>query len=637
MADSRSIRFALALAGAMAPSAAVEAAEHEAPMLAERVAAGELPPLAVRLPERPEIIAPVDEIGRYGGTLRRALAGSNDHNNILRIVGPQGLTRWNADWTAPLPNVAESWDVEDEGRAFVFHLRPGMKWSDGHPFGADDILFNVDDLMLNPDFGPVPARYVIGGEPVAVEKIDDVTVRFTFAAPFGSFPAELASPRGQHPVLHPRHYCGQFHPDHADDIEALLKAENVPDWPTLFQNKCGDIEIPARWGNPDKPTLDPWVIVEPYAGGATRVTLERNPYFWQVDTEGNQLPYIDAITNTVMSDSQAVILEAIAGRIDLQARHLDNPADRPVLAQNREAGGYDFFETYSTGGTLLLLQPNLNHKDEELRDLFNKKDFRVALSLGMDRKRMIDIALLGQGEPWQYGPYRDSPLFHERIATQFLDYDPETANALLDDLGLSRRDAEGFRLLPSGRRVAFKVDVIPTLFTEALDLLELTAQDWEKLGIDMEINSIERSFFFERVSSNYDHDWAVWPANAGWQQGTLLQEMVPIWQGARYGIGWWKWVTSDGKQGVEPPGHVKKRLALNDEARAAVTFDEYKRVVHEIADIAADQFEVIGTSTDLPRYGIVGDRLRNVPGSMPSSFDYPTPAPTLPQQYFFAE
>ena len=164
-------------------------------------------------------------------------------------------------------------------------------------------------------------------------------------------------------MLHPKHYCSQFHAAYAENIDALLQQEGAPDWPTLFQNKCGDIEIPARWGNPDKPTLDPWVISEPYTGGATRVVLERNPYFWQVDTAGNQLPYIDRIENVVLRDVQAVILEAIAGRIDLQARHIDNPADRPVLAENRAAGGYDFYETYATGATLLLLQPNLTHKD----------------------------------------------------------------------------------------------------------------------------------------------------------------------------------------------------------------------------------------------------------------------------------
>lgn len=628
--------IALFTMGLALPAAA--AADYaQSPTLDAAVESGTLPPVAERLPQSPEVIEPYDSIGQYGGVIRRALAGSNDHNNILRIVGPQGLTRWNADWTEPLPNVAESWEVEDDGRSFVFHLRPGMRWSDGHPFNADDILFNVDDLMLNADFGPVPSRYVIAGEPMSAEKIDDLTIRFTFAAPFGSFPAELASPRGQHPVLHPKHYCSQFHGSYAADIDALLQQEGAPDWPTLFQSKCGDIEIPARWGNADKPTLDPWVITEPYTGGATRVVLERNPYFWQVDTAGNQLPYIDRIENVVLRDVQAVILEAIAGRIDLQARHIDNPADRPVLAENREAGGYDFYETFATGGTLLLLQPNLTHKDPELNEVFNQKDFRVALSLGMDRQAIIDIALLGQGEPWQYGPYEESPLYHEQMAKQYLDYDPARANELLDGLGYTERDAEGYRLLPSGRRLSFQVDVIPVLFAEAVDMLELISAQWQELGVEMQINSLERSFFFERVSSNWDHDWAVWPAAMGWQQGTLLQEMVPIWMGARYGIGWWQWFQSNGEKGVEPPDHVKRRFELNEASRAAVTFEEYRKAVHEMADIAADQFEIIGTSTDLPRYGIVSTRLRNVPPSMPNSFDYPTPSPTLPQQYYFAE
>lgn len=620
-----------------APAAAAVAEYHEAPALAARVVAGELPPIAERLPARPEVVQPRDQVGTYGGTLRRGLSGSNDGNNILRIVGSQGLTRWDPAWTRVVPNVAESWELEDGGRAFVFRLRPGMRWSDGHPFTADDVLFNVNDLLLNEEFGPTPSRYVIGGAPLAVERIDDHTVRFRFAAPFGSFPAELASPRGQHPVLHPKHYCSRFHPAHNPDLPALLKQENAPDWPSLLERKCGDVEIPSRWANLEKPTLDPWIINEPYVGGATRVRLERNPYFWQVDTAGNQLPYIDTVSNIITGNAESLILEALGGRIDMQDRHLDSPADRPVLAENREKGSYDFFETAPPGGNLLLLQPNLTHKDPELRELFNQRDFRVALSLAIDRNEIIDVALLGEGQAWQYGPFEDHPLYHERIATQHLAFDPVRADAMLDGLGYTRRDAENFRLLPSGRRMAFKVDVIPVLLSGAVDVLELVSRQWARVGVDMQINSMERSFFFERVSASYDHDWAVWSGAANWMQGTLLQEMVPIFQGARYGIGWVKWFDTGGRGGVEPPDHVRRRKQLNDAARAAVDPAEYRRLVHAIADIAADQFEIIGISKDLPRYGIKSDRLRNVPASMPQSFDYPTPGPTLPQQYFFAE
>ena len=317
---------------------------RESPILAARVAKGELPPVAERLPRDPEVITPFAEIGSYGGTLHGGLTGSNDHNSILRMVGPQGFTRWNLDWTEVVPNLASRWDIEGDGRSFVFHLRPGTKWSDGVPFTAADVLFNMNDVFLNKGFGSVPSRYVIGGKPVKVEKVDDFAVRFTFAEPYGSFLADLASPRGQHPTLFPKHYCQQFHADYNPDAAKLAAAAGQSTWQALFTSKCGDIEIPARWGNPEKPTLDPWVITEPYVGGAVRVALERNPYFWQVDTAGNQLPYVDRYENAVFPNAEALLIAAIGGNIDMQVRNLDNPANRPVLAENRAKGGYDFFE-----------------------------------------------------------------------------------------------------------------------------------------------------------------------------------------------------------------------------------------------------------------------------------------------------
>jgi peptide/nickel transport system substrate-binding protein len=608
----------------------------ESPILAERVGKGELPPVAERLPQEPEVVTPFAEVGRYGGTLRRGLSGSNDHNAILRIVGPQGLTRWNVDWTEVLPNLASRWDIEDGGRRFVFHLRPGTRWSDGAPFAADDVLFNMNDVFLNEEFGSIPSRYIVGGEPVKVEKVDDFSVRFTFAQPYGSFLADLASPRGQHPTLFAKHYCGRFHAGHNPDAAKLAAEAGVATWQALFTSKCGDIEIPARWGNPEKPTLDPWVITEPYVGGAVRVVLERNPYFWQVDTQGQQLPYIDRIENTVFQNPEALLIAAVGGNIDMQSRHLDNPANRPVLAENREKGGYDFFEATPPGGTVMLIQPNLTHKDAELRALFNERDFRIALSLGMDRQQLIDIALLGEGRPWQLGPYEDDPRYDERLSKQFTEHDPARANALLDGLGYTRRDDQGFRLLPSGRRLRFQIDVIPSISPESVDLLELIERQWAEIGVDMDINPIERAFFFERVSNAYDHDMAVWAASDNWAPGSLLQEMVPIWMGSRYGIGWWQWFQSNGEKGVEPPESIKERKRLRDAWVAEV--DEARRMdlLRRIIDIAADELEVIGTASYGPRYGIHRTNVRNVPPKMPSSFDYPTPAPSLPQQFFFA-
>jgi len=625
---------ALAL-GAAGEVAAQAQPRGEPPILAPRVARGELPPLAERVGRQPEIVTPLERVGVHGGRLRFGLRGSSDQNHILRIVGPQGLVRWDPQYTRVVPNVARAFEVSEDARVFTFHLREGMRWSDGAPFTADDVVFNMNDIVLAGALAPTPPRYRTGTENVRVEKLGPHTVRFTFRESNGDFLAELASPLGQHPVLYARHYCGQFLPRHNPNVAELVRAANAADWQNLFLARCGDLEIPSRWGNPERPTLDPWVVREPYVGGATRVVMARNPYFWQVDTAGNQLPYIDELFAPIAQDVQSLVLEAIAGRIDFQIRHLDTAANRPVLAQNRERGNYRFVEAAPVGGTNMVINLNLTHKDPEWRRIFNTRDFRVALSHGIDRKPIIETALLGDGEPWQNGPFEDHPNFHRRLATQFLDHNPAEANRLLDAMGL-RRGPDGMRLLPSGRPLRFRIDVIPTLQPEQVDMLQLISQQWRRIGVAMDVNALERTFFFQRTSEGNDHDAAVWGGQSSWVPGEIPQQIVPVHHDSRWGIPWVQWYRSGGAQGEEPPASIRERMRLYDQARATVEPEARRALMLRIADIAADEFEVFSVSKALPSYGIVASGLVNVPQSMPASWFYPTPAPTLPQNWFWS-
>ncbi|MGL5136343.1 MAG: ABC transporter substrate-binding protein, partial [Beijerinckiaceae bacterium] len=336
----------------------VPATLSEAPALAERSKAGQLPPVAQRVGKEPLVVTPHEKVGKFGGTMRSALRGGADHNAILRLVGNQGLVRWNLQMTDVAPALAKSWDVSADGRVYTFKLRDGVRWSDGKPFTSEDVTFSMNEVTLNKDANPAtPARYVNGGQPVKVEAVDATTVRFTFQQPYGRFLFELATPLGQHPTLYQKAYCGQFHPNFGDKtkIEEQVKTRNLKDWAALLRQNCGDIEIPARWGNPDRPTMDPWLIVEPYRGGATRVVMQRNPYFWQVDTAGNQLPYIDSLTLPIISDVEAIMLRTMAGDIDFQARHISNISNKPVLSENKARGNYELFDlsvTNANGGGL---------------------------------------------------------------------------------------------------------------------------------------------------------------------------------------------------------------------------------------------------------------------------------------------
>lgn len=626
-----------AVAMALPGGAFAQAGAKEAPDLAKLVADGKLPPLAQRLPQNPMVVQ-VAKVGRYGGALRRGLRGSSDHNGILKIVGNQGLVRWNLEYTSVLPSVADKWEVNDTATEFVFHLRPGMKWSDGHPFTADDIVFAIEDCAKNQAlFRSPPSTLVIANAPCTTTKIDDTTVKFTFAAPYAMFLEALATPLGQYPTLFPKHYCSQFHPKYnTTTLDAAVKAANMNDWAALFRAKCGDVEIPARWGNPEKPVLDPWVIKEAYTGGATRVVLERNPYFWQVDSAGNQLPYIDRLNLGISQDVESLMIDAVSGRLDIQDRHIDTLQNKPTLSRNMQKGNYHLVELIGASAQQMQIYLNITHKDPAMRAMFSNKEFRQALSHGINRAEIIELVYLGQSEPYQMGPRPGHPWYHETLARQFTQYDVAKANEILDRLGYNKRDAQRFRLRPDGQKVFFAIDVIPTLAPDQVDALELVKRHWAAIGVDIKVNTIERALYYTRGDSN-EHDAATWAGPGGLDPMIDPRDYFAQHpQGTRYAIPWAQWYASGGKDGMEPPEHQKKRMQLFDQARGEADLAKRGAIMKQVFDIAAEAFEPIGICLYCNSFGVVKNNLENVPPRYPNSWSWPNPGPALPQQFFFS-
>jgi hypothetical protein len=331
----------------------------------------------------------------------------------------------------------------------------------------------------------------------------------------------------------------------------------MSDWAAMFRSKCGDIEIPARWGNTEKPTLDPWVVTEAYSGGVTRVVMQRNPYFWQVDQSGQQLPYIDQLNFSIAQDVESLMLDALSGKLDIQERHIDSLQNKPTLSQNMQKGGYRLIELVASGAQQVQIYLNLTHKDPKMREMFANKQFRQALSLGINRKEIIDLVYLGQSEPYQTGPRPGHPWYNEKLARQFTSHDPKQANEILDKLGYDKRDAQKFRLRPDGQKVFFSIDVIPTLYPDAVDTLELVKRHWADIGVDMKVNTIERALYYTRGDSN-DHDAATWPGPGGLDPMLDPRDyFAQHTQGSRYAIPWTQWYVSGGKDGQEPPANQK--------------------------------------------------------------------------------
>ncbi len=286
----------------------------EAPQLAAMVAAGELPPLEERLPAEPLIVQPVESVGKYGGTWRRVYKGIKDFHAFGRMVYDP-ILRWPRDPQDPVqPGLAKEWTWSEDGTELTLVLREGLKWSDGEPFTTADITFWWDDIELDTNITPAPhAEWVVNGEPMELEVIDDITIKLKFAGPNGlAETVGLAFHGNQWPLgferfgfFAPRHYLEQFHPRYNSEVKDYA----------LFEEKAFDFNI-------ERPAMTPWTITD-YEAAATEMVATRNPYYWKTDIEGNQLPYIDEIRFTLIEDNEAAAIQAISGNIDMQSRHID--------------------------------------------------------------------------------------------------------------------------------------------------------------------------------------------------------------------------------------------------------------------------------------------------------------------------
>jgi len=206
----------------------------EAPQFSALVKAGKLPPVNERLPEIPLMLPVVDEIGQYGGILRRAFLGPGDHNNYTRAVY-DALVRFAPDGSQVVPHIASGWESNENFTEWIVRMRPGAKWSDGKPFTADDIMFWYNDILLNKDLMPGGANWMKNddGSMAKVEKLSNYMVKWSYKQPNTAFLLNLANMDGadksiSNLVFVPAHYLKQFHPNYAS--KSNLKAKVKKSW-----------------------------------------------------------------------------------------------------------------------------------------------------------------------------------------------------------------------------------------------------------------------------------------------------------------------------------------------------------------------------------------------------------------------
>ncbi|MEM8531121.1 MAG: ABC transporter substrate-binding protein [Chloroflexota bacterium] len=609
---------------------------REAPMLTERVAAGQLPPVDERLPQEPLQIDVTNEIGQYGGEWITAFLGASDDIWVNRTINYDGLVRWDTSFTEIIPNVAREWETNAEGSQFTFFLREGIKWSDGKLFTSADILFWAEDVLNDPELSPKgpPNWLQVDGTPVEIAAPDEYTVVFTFAGPNGLFLKRLAGSNGLEVVAIQAEYAKQWHKKYNPDVVQLAEDQGVSSWTELFSDNVssGQGSVRAHMQNPDLPTLSGWAFINSINDEGT-LTAERNPYYWKVDSENNQLPYLDRVTFEVVQDRDVIILMALNGEIDMQHRGVGDSFNRSRFEENRSDGDYQLFEVIDANMNDVCIGFNLTHKDPVKRELFNNKLFRQAMSVAINREAIIDTTEKGQGEPWQAAPRRESNLFDEEMAKQFTEYNPDQANTWLDEAGY-RRGPDDIRVGPDDQPI--RIQLATSSHNKGrLDTATLLLDYWQAVGIDITLLAEERNVFQDDRRDQNDFDVAVWSGDGGLTPILDPRWYLPISVESLFGVGWYIWsVDPESDLAVEPPDEVKQQIRLYREIEATADIDVQEEKMAEILQIAKTGFYAIGVSLPAVSFGIVKNNFYNVPETMYNSSNFLNPGPTNPPQYF---
>lgn len=621
---------------------------HEAPQLAALVKAGKLPPVEQRIPAEPMVVKPLRSIGTYGGIWRRGFLGPGDGENGNRVRAGDKLLFWDKTGTEIAPSVAKGFELSADGKRTTLFLRKGMKWSDGAPFNADDFMFWFDDMNTSKDLVPTPApEMIINGKPGRILKIDDTTVAFDFDEPYFLFPRLLAGDTqvggGQSRLQSdarelgpyaPAHYLKRFLPKYssAEALNAEAKAAGFDNWVQYFQFK-------SDWRlNKEAPTLSAWVMTQPI--NTQTWAMERNPYFYAVDTAGNQLPYIDKVQLTLAENPEVINLRAIAGEFDYMERFIDL-AKLPVFLENAERGGYRMHLDPGFNGGDSMLFFNLAFKqDPEIRKWFQNADFRRALALGIDRGQLNEAFWLGLGvvsTPIPADIIPESPGPEYRLVYATLDI--KKANAMLDAIGLSKKDADGFRVrTDNGQRLRIQIDVAQTLTPTWPQQAEMIIQQWKAIGIWADAKLFERSLFYTRVR-NDDNQMTIFSNNGSESLFLYPSTVLPVDPiSSQGGAGHAKWYASGGSAGTKP--EEPSLLKGYDLLRKAGSLNEADRneLAQAIWKLEVDNVWTIGLVGLSPTYmgtRTVNLKLQNVPDRVCTSQHCRTPWSAHPEQWYY--
>jgi len=590
----------------------------EAPMLAAMVAAGELPPVDERLPIEPKVLEALEEIGTYGGTIEVFANANHPWNDLADSPErSQYPLRMNFDGSIEADQ-AKAYELSDDFMTFTLYLREGMKWSNGDDLTSEDFVFvkyQMDDHESIDTWG-------YPGQVDTVTAIDDYTVQIDFKVPYPRIVLNMLHWRGSDwTVVAPSTWLKQWHIEYNPNADAKAKEEGFDNWAEAFNNHhtfC----CPAKDVN--KPTLHPWKWQE----HTTTVRIwERNPFYYAVDTAGQQLPYIDRIVSQTVN-AETYKLKVIAGEADYAGAM--TIGDFPLLKQNEEAGNYTVKLVPHVNGGDVTYTFVLDNLDPVKRELFNNVDFRRAMSLAIDREEINETVWLGQAVPRQATLNSDVSFYKSEWGEDhpYNRYAPDEANAMLDALGLDQRNRDGLRLMSNGEPMSFTLtyDAGAEGASEQEILThELVKEDWAAVGVEIKLNPLD-SDLIRQVETEGTMD-----VRATRTSGMEMYDFLSG-NGGMLGVGhrgagrfysWWGAergnVPEADRIGEPPPEDLAMLYQLGRADMQSTLFgsQEYRDVRTKIFDLHADKLWTIGVVGMAPYPLVVRNNLGNVPRVLP--------------------
>ena len=571
---------------------------QQSPMLDAAVAAGDLPPVEQRLPDDPIVVEPYEGIGVYGGTAS-VFDGGWDLLNP-----PGGAFRVCPQLQLNLPNYAKGAEFSDGGRTLTIDLRPGVRWSDGHPLSSEDFEFDLLHIEFNNQITPVVTPMLQGA---TLEIHHDYSFSYHFPEPQPLFLKKLAHSGDYY--LAPAHFLKRYHPDFTDVEQLTREAEElgVEDWRKYFEvvNSTRDLLVFHR------PVLSPFMIIDK---SSTRSRFERNPYYPKVDPAGNQLPYIDYIETQKVESAEIKAAKASTGQVTFSGRQFMT-ADIPLFKRFEKDNGYSTYIWPRPYGSDVVFQMNLTHPDERLRRVFQDVRFRRALSLAIDRDEINDIVYFGQAVPRQLTVVPSSRYFEPEFARAYADFDPRRAGALLDEMGLADVDGDGVREGVDGKPLNITLEY--TLGeTPKQPTVELVTAHWAEVGVQVSRKQISGGLQSTRANAGL-MDMAIWHAD---RNADILFPIEPFWYVPMH-VGqepllfsrWARWYLSGGTKGREPPPQIKQLIEWWQILRRTDDLEERVDMGKRILRSQAENIWSIGVIGLGPHPVVVKDELKNVP------------------------